>query len=106
MVKQYEIYWVNLDPTVGSKIKKVRPGLVISPNASNKYLNTVIIAPLTSTKKNFPMRLDIELDGKSGQIALDQIRSVDKMRLSGKVGCLRSGEIKLIKQLLKEYLVD
>ena len=60
MVKQYSIYWVNLDPTVGSEINKTRPCIVISPQESNKHLKTVLIAPVTSTIRNFPMRLNIK----------------------------------------------
>ncbi len=106
MVKQYEIYWVVLDPTLGSEINKVRPCLIISPNDSNKYLNTVIIAPITSTIKNFPMRLNIILENKNGQIALDQIRCVDKARINGKLDTLSKKDIQEIKSLIKEYLVD
>jgi mRNA interferase MazF len=106
MVKQYEIYWVVLDPTLGSEINKVRPCLVLSPNDSNKYLNTVIIAPITSTIKNFPMRLNIILENKNGQIALDQIRCVDKARINGKLDTLSKKDIQEIKSLIKEYLVD
>lgn len=106
MVKQYEIYWVGLDPTLGSEINKVRPCLVISPNDSNMYLNTVIIAPITSTIKNFPMRLDIILENKNGQIALDQIRCVDKVRIKGKMDMLSKKGIQDIKSLIKEYLAE
>ena len=71
MVNQYEIYWIDLNPTRGSEINKIRPGVVLSPNESNRHLNTVVIAPLTSTIRKFPMRLNITLQGKKGQIALD-----------------------------------
>jgi len=106
MVKQFEIYWVSLDPTQGSEINKTRPAVVITPDASNKYLNTVIIAPLTSTIKNFPMRLDIVLEGKKGQIALDQLRCVDQKRLLNKAGKLKNEESNRLQQLLKEYLTE
>ncbi|HBL79090.1 MAG TPA: growth inhibitor PemK, partial [Aequorivita sp.] len=66
MVKQYDIYWANLDPTLGSEIKKSRPCVIISPNFSNKILNTVLVAPITSTLRNFPMRIEITLKGKRG----------------------------------------
>ena len=106
MVNQYEIYWVNLDPTVGSEINKTRPGLIISPDDSNKHLNTLLIAPLTSTIRRFPMRVNIVLNGKKGQVALDQIRCVDQSRLTKKLGQLSSKEEKKLKQILKEYLID
>lgn len=88
MVKQYEIYWTNLDPTVGSEIRKTRPCVIISPNFSNKILNTLIVAPITSTIRNFPMRIKIDLQGKTGQIALDKFRCIDKSRLQGKINTL------------------
>lgn len=106
MVKQYEIYWVQLNPTKGSEINKTRPAVVLSPNESNKYLNTVIIAPMTSTIKEFPMRLNILFQEKKGQIALDQIRCVDKTRLLDKAGELNLTDIKKLKQIFKAYLVD
>lgn len=106
MVGQYEIYWIILDPTLGSEINKVRPCLIISPDDSNKFLNTVIIAPITSTLKSFPMRMNITLDNKTGQIAFDQIRCVDKVRIKGKMGALDKKEIHKLKGLIKEYLVD
>jgi mRNA interferase MazF len=103
MVNQYEIYWIVLDPTLGSEINKIRPCLIISPNDSNAYLNTVIIAPITSTIKTFPMRMGLILDNKKGQIALDQIRCVDKARIKHKMGLLNNSEIIKLKGL---YLVD
>jgi len=106
MVRQYEIYWVVLDPTLGSEINKIRPCLIISPDDSNKYLNTVLIAPITSTIKNFPMRMNIILEKKNGQIAIDQIRCVDKLRIKGKMDILNKKDVQKIKGLIKEYLVD
>lgn len=106
MVKQYGIYWVNLDTTVGSEIEKTRPCLIISPNVSNKLLNTVLIAPITSATRNFPMRLTITLKKKSGQIALDQIRCIDKSRLLSKIDSLSKGEIVSLKSIISEYLVE
>jgi len=105
MVKQYTIYWVNLDPTIG-EIKKTRPAVVISPYESNKYLNTVIIAPLTSTIRKFPMRLNIVVKTKKGQIALDQLRCVDKSRLGNALQTLKVKEIIALKNLINEYLVS
>ena len=106
MVKQYEIYWVTLDPTLGSEINKIRPCLVISPNESNQFLNTVLIAPITSKIRNFPMRLGIVLENKNGQICFDQIRCIDKMRLKTKIAVLEKYDIEKVKNLLKEYLVN
>ncbi len=106
MVKQFEIYWVNLDPTKGSEINKTRPAVIITPDASNKALNTVIVAPLTSTIRNFLMGLNISLEGNDGQIALDQLRCVDKKRLLNKVGILNTKESNRLQQLIKEYLTE
>ncbi len=106
MVNQYDIFWIVLDPTLGSEINKIRPCLIISPDDSNLYLNTVIIAPITSTVRNYPMRHTILLESKTGQIALDQIRCVDKTRLRNKMAALEAHDIDKIKSLIKEYLVD
>lgn len=106
MVKQYDIYWVDLDPTVGSEIRKTRPCVIISPDFSNKILNTLLIAPITSSFRNFPMRIQIELKGKTGQVALDQIRCVDKSRLFEKIESLKKQSITEFKKILSEYLVE
>jgi mRNA interferase MazF len=87
-MKKNEIWLVNLDPTPGSEIKKSRPCVIISPDEMNKYLATVIVAPLTSANRNFPSRVDSIFQSKRGQIVLDQLRSVDKIRLTKKLGVL------------------
>lgn len=84
-VERFEVFWVSLDPTIGSELKKSRPAVIISPNEMNSALNTVIVAPITSTLKKYPTRVNIELQGKGGQIALDQIRTVDKQRLKKRI---------------------
>lgn len=86
VVNRFEVWYVNLEPTIGSEISKVRPCLVISPDNTNRYLNTVIVAALTSTRKRFPTRVDCFFDAREGQVALDQIRSVDKRRLLNRAG--------------------
>lgn len=86
MVNRFDVYLVALDPTLGSEIKKTRPCVVISPDEMNRHLNTVIIAPLTSTRKNYPTRVGVSFQGKNGDIVLDQIRTVDKKRLVKKLG--------------------
>jgi len=80
-IKQYDIVLVNLDPTVGSEIKKTRPCAVISPNEMNKYLSTVVIAPMTSQSKPYPTRVNVKHDNKNGWIVLDQIRTIDIQRI-------------------------
>jgi mRNA interferase MazF len=86
VVKRFDIYLVNLDPTIGSEIKKTRPCLVISPDEMNRYINTVIVAPMTTKGRNYPTRVACKFQSKQGQIALDQIRTVDKARLVKRVG--------------------
>lgn len=90
MVKRFEIYRINLDPTIGSEIRKTRPCVIISPDEMNRHINTVIIAPMTSASKNYPTRISLEFLGKQGFIVLDQIRTVDKIRLVKKLGTLET----------------
>jgi mRNA interferase MazF len=86
VVKRGEVYWVNLDPSIGTEIKKTRPALIVSPDDMNEVLPRVIIAPLTSKGQSLGCRPEIEFAGKPARILLDQIRSVDKRRLAGKMG--------------------
>jgi len=88
VVDRFSVYLVELDPTKGSEIAKTRPCVVVSPNVVNSRLKTVIVAPLTSTSKSYPTRIDSVFDNKTGQIALDQLRSVDKLRLRKYLGQL------------------
>lgn len=90
MVKRGEVYWVSLDPTVGSEIKKTRPALVVSPDDMNTALPRVIVAPLTSKGQPLGCRPEVLFDGKRARILLDQLRSVDKSRLAGKMGAIDS----------------
>lgn len=85
-VKRGDVYWVNLDPTVGSEIQKTRPALVISPDDMNAVLPRVIVAPITSKGQPLGCRPQVELQGRPARILLDQIRCVDKIRLTGKLG--------------------
>lgn len=87
-INRFEVFLVNLDPTVGHEIKKTRPCLIISPNEMNRYISTVIVAPMTSKGKNYPTRISCSFQGKRGQIVLDQIRTVDKKRLVKKLGII------------------
>lgn len=89
-IKRFDVFLVNLDPTIGSEIKKTRPAVIISPDSMNSSrLKTVIIAPMTSTiKDNFPTRILTEFNDKKGQIALDQMRSIDRSRIVKKLGII------------------
>lgn len=88
MVKRFEVYLTNLDPTIGVEIQKRRPCLIVSPNEMNRSVRTVIIAPMTTKTRNFPSRVVCEFEGKNGFIVLDQIRAVDKSRLGKNLGTL------------------
>jgi mRNA interferase MazF len=105
-IKQYQIILVNLDPTIGSEIKKTRPCVVISPDEMNDHLRTVVIAPMTTSSKNYPTRAEIKHDNKIGRVVLDQIRTIDKQRIIKDLGKLSSPEIKEVKAILKETFVD
>ena len=86
VVKRFDVYLINLDPTVGSEIKKTRPCLIISPDEMNRWIRTVIVAPMTTKGRPYPTRVLCEFQGKEGQIVLDQIRVIDKSRLVRKLG--------------------
>jgi mRNA interferase MazF len=86
VVKRFEVYLVNLAPAVGSEIKKTRPCLIISPDEMNPHIATVIIAPMTTKGRDYPTRVSCKFQGKSGQVVLDQLRTVDKKRLVKKLG--------------------
>jgi len=105
-ISQYQIILVNLDPTLGSEIKKTRPCVVISPNEMNKFLNTVVIAPMTTSSKNYPTRIEVRHDNKNGWIVLDQIRTIDKQRIIKDLGRLTKSEINELKSVLKETYID
>lgn len=97
---------VNLDPTVGSEIRKIRPCLIISPDEMNKYLSTITIAPITSTSKDHPTRVKFILNGNPSWIALDQIRTIDNSRIIKSTGELSQKEIRKVKTIIKEIFVD
>jgi mRNA interferase MazF len=87
-IYRFDVFLVSLDPSKGSEIKKTRPCLVISPNEMNKYIRTLIIAPMTSKLKDYPTRVLVNFDGKEGNIVLDQIRTIDKSRIVKKLGTI------------------
>ena len=86
VVNRFDVYLVNLDPTVGSEIKKTRPCLVVSPDEMNRFIRTVIVAPMTTKGAQYPTRVPCKFQGKQGQVVLDQIRTVDKARLVKRLG--------------------
>jgi len=105
-IKQYEIVLVNLDPTKGSEMKKTRPCAVISPNEMNKYLQTIVIAPLTSSSKPYPTRVEIKQNKTKGWVVLDQIRTIDRLRIVKKLGSLTLSEIESVKAVILETYVE
>jgi mRNA interferase MazF len=105
-IKQYEILLVNLDPTVGGEIKKTRPCVVISPNEMNKYLKTIVIAPITSSSKPYPTRIELNQKKINGWIVLDQIRTIDKSRIIKKIIDLSKLEIDRLKEIMHETFVE
>ena len=97
-VNQYEIVLVNLDPTIGSEMKKTRPCVVLSPNEMNKYLQTIVIAPMTSSSKPYPTRVEVKQQTAKGWIAIDQIRTIDRIRIVKRFETLTAKEIEKVIQ--------
>ena len=106
VVKRFEVWLVNLDPTVGSEIQKTRPCLIVSPDELNRNIATVIIAPMTSRGRNYPTRIPCEFQEKSGQVVLDQLRTVDKTRLTKRLGSLSDDEQRAVLQALAELFAE
>ena len=88
VVNRFDVYLINLDPTVGSEIQKTRPCLIISPDEMNRHIRTVMVAPMTTAVKDYPTRVSCKFKKKKGQIVLDQIRTIDKTRLIKKFGTI------------------
>jgi mRNA interferase MazF len=103
---QYEIVLVNLDPKIGSEMKKTRPAVIVSPNEMNKYLNTIVIAPITNSSKSYPTRFEVNHTKTKGWVVLDQIRTIDRQRIIKKLGNLTEKEIQKIKIIIRETYVD
>jgi mRNA interferase MazF len=89
VAKRFEVYLVNLDPTVGSEIKKMQPCLIISPDEMNRWIATVIVAPMTTAGRPYPTRVACKFQERDGQVVLDQIRTVDKSRLVRRLGTIK-----------------
>ena len=105
-VERADVYLVNLDPTIGSEIKKTRPCVVISPDEMNRHLRTVIIAPLTSQGRLYPTRVRCRFDDREGLVVLDQIRTVDVTRLVRKVGRIESATMKTVLMALGSIFAE
>lgn len=105
-LRQYEIVLVNLDPTVGSEVKKTRPCVILSPDEMNKFIQTLIIAPITSTSKKYPTRIEIKGKTTKGWVMIDQIRTVDRRRITKIFGKLAEKEILEVKNVIRETFVE
>lgn len=105
-LSQYMIVLVNLDPIVGSEVQKTRPCVIISPNEMNIYLNTIVIVPMASSLKKYPTRVPVKHNGKKEMIAIEQIRTIDKLRIIKTFEKLTATEIASCKAILKETFVD
>lgn len=106
VVKRFEVYLVNLDPTVGSEIQKTRPCLVISPDEMNRNIATLIVAPMTTQGQAYPTRVACRFQGKAGQVVLDQIRTVDKTRLIRRLGRISLSAQKAVLSVLAEMFAE
>lgn len=102
VVNRFDVYLINLDPTLGHEIKKTRPCLVISPDEMNHHISTVIVAPMTTKGRKYPSRITCSFQGKKGQIILDQIRTVEKKRLVKKLGTINKNAQEKTLQTLEE----
>jgi mRNA interferase MazF len=101
-INRFEVYLINLDPTIGSEIKKTRPCLVVSPDEINHNIRTVIVAPLTTGGQPYPTRVPCRFKGKDGQVVLDQIRAVDRSRLIKKLGRIGRTTAAAVLDVLRE----
>lgn len=106
VVKRFDVFLVNLDPTVGSEIQKTRPWVVISPDEMNRHIATVIVAPMTTKGQPYPTRIACQFQGKDGQIVLDQIQTVDKTRLVRRLGQISASVQKAVLDTLPEMFAE
>ena len=104
VVNRFDVYLINLDPTVGSEIQKTRPCLIISPDEMNRHIRTIIVAPMTTASRDYPTRIPCQVKQKKGHIVLDQLRTIDKTRLIKKIGTLDSEtQLKVISALQRLF---
>jgi mRNA interferase MazF len=106
VAKRFDVYLVNLDPTIGHEIKKTRPCLVVSPDEMNRHIGTVIVAPMTTKGHDYPSRVACRFQGKDGQVVLDQIRTVDKARLVKRLGQISASAQKQVLAILAEMFAE
>jgi len=105
-VARFDVFRVNLDPTVGSEIRKTRPCVVVSPDEMNRHVRTVVVAPLTTKGRPYPTRVPVRFGGKSGQVVIDQLRTVDKARLVARLGTLDHRAAHRVLAVLAEFFAE
>ena len=106
VVKRFDVYLVNLDPTLGSEIQKTRPCVVISPDEMNRHIATVLVAPMTTKGQPYPSRVPCRFQDRDGQVVLDQIRTVDKVRLIGRLGSIDLSTRTTVLAVLAEMFAE
>src|SRR4030043_1024411 len=102
VISRFDVYLVSLDPTIGHEARKTRPCLIISPDEMNRYIGTVIVAPMTTKGRDYPTRVNLTFQGKKGQIVLDQIRTIDKIRLIKRLGKIDKNTAQKVLAILNE----
>jgi mRNA interferase MazF len=102
VISRFDVYLVNLDPTIGHEVRKTRPCLIVSPDEMNQYVGTVIVAPMTTKGRDYPTRANLTFQGKKGQIVLDQIRTIDKIRLIKRLGKIDKNTARKVLEIVAE----
>ena len=106
MVRQFDVYWVDLNPTIGAEMQKIRPCVIVSPKELNNHLDTVIIAPITSAVHGYPYRVACRILERDGEIATDQIRTIDKRRLKNRITTLTTVEIAKMQDVFRQMFCE
>ena len=106
VVKRFDVYLVSLDPTIGAEIQKTRPCLIISPDEMNAYIQTAILAPMTTRARSYPTRVSCRFEGKDAHIVLDQLRTVDQSRLIKRLGRISPATQKRVLNVLAELFAE
>lgn len=106
MVRQFDVYWVDLNPTIGAEMQKIRPCVIVSPKELNNHLDTVIIAPITSAVHGYPYRVACRIMERDGEIATDQIRTIDKRRLKNRITTLTAVEIAKMQDVFRQMFCE
>lgn len=106
VAKRFEVYLLDLPPAIGAEIKKTRPCLIVSPDEMNRRIRTVIVAPMTTKGRDYPTRISCRFEGKEGQVALDQLRTVDKKRFAKRLGVLDKSSQKKVLAILSELFAE